>query len=114
MILIWATRGRTWGSRFLHDGGYSDPLSIYDEAFAGAEDGQEVWRRVGESVALRFPDPEGRRDRAGRVISHEFVLLGPEADVINSVEEGRELVWPEVEREFAEVWEAKEPPSGSA
>ena len=25
MTLIWATRGRTWGFRFLRDGGFEEP-----------------------------------------------------------------------------------------
>ena len=37
MTLIWATRGRTWGFRFLRDGGLEDPLDTYEEAFAGIE-----------------------------------------------------------------------------
>ncbi|MCG2620870.1 hypothetical protein LVY72_02955 [Arthrobacter sp. I2-34] len=65
-------------------------------------------------MALRFPDPRERQDRAGRVIPHEFVVFGPEADGINSVEEGRQLVWPLVADEFKRVWELPEPPSADA
>ena len=36
MSLIWATRGRTWGFRFLRDGGFPDPLPVYDLAFSRA------------------------------------------------------------------------------
>ncbi|MEU1841131.1 hypothetical protein [Micromonospora chersina] len=111
MKLIWATRGRTWGFRFLLNGGIEDPLPIYDEAFSGIEDVPEVCRRVGEKVALRFPDPLKRKDAAGRVIPHEFVAFGPSADEIDSVEIGRRLVWPLVANEFARVWELPKPPS---
>ncbi|GAA1768720.1 hypothetical protein GCM10009747_32130 [Agromyces humatus] len=114
MNFIWATRGRTWGTRFVRDGGYRDPLPVYDEAFSGAQDGPEVWRRVGEIVALRFSDPDGRRDRAGRVISHEFVLFPPEANRIDSIEKGRQILWPEVQGEYARVWESTVPPTASA
>ena len=31
--VIWATRGRTWGFRFLLDAGLSDPLADYERAF---------------------------------------------------------------------------------
>jgi hypothetical protein len=111
MSLIWSTRGRTWGFRFLHTADYADPLPIYSAAFSGIEDEPQAWRRVGataelpELVALRFPDPEGRKDRAGRVIPHEFVLFPPEADEINSVEDGIRLIWPRVAEEFARVWD---------
>ena len=111
MKLIWATRGRTWGFRFLRDGGFPDPLPEYDKVFSGVEDAQEAWRRVGKAVALRFPDPLGRKDVAGRLIPHEFVAFGPLADGIDSVEDGLREVWPLVAYEFARVWELPKPPS---
>ncbi|MGC5343622.1 hypothetical protein [Streptomyces sp. DT171] len=111
MSLIWATRGRTWGFRFLRDGGFTDPLRVYDEAFSGVGDQPEVWRRVAKKGALRFPDPLGRKDRAGRVIPHEFVVLGPLVDEVDSADAARQLVWPQVADVFARVWELPEPPS---
>ena len=51
MSLIWATRGRTWGFRFLRDGGFEDPLPVYDSAFAGIESGPSAIHRVGGTVA---------------------------------------------------------------
>lgn len=117
MRFIWATRGRTWGFRFLRDGGYRDPLPVYDAAFAEVEGEREVCRRVGGAVALRFPDPEGRRDAAGRFISHDFVVfeagaaVGPGPEEIGSVEDGRRVVWPLVAEEFARVWALPEPPA---
>lgn len=109
-MLIWATRGRTWGFRFLRDGGVKDSLLVYDEVFSGVEDERAVCRRVGRTVALRFPDPERRQDRAGRVIPHDFVVFEPLADRLHSVEDGLQLIWPQVADEFARVWERTEPP----
>jgi hypothetical protein len=111
MSLIWATRGRSWGFRFLCDGGYEDPLPVYEEVFSGVEDASKVWRRVGEKGALRFPDPEERRDAAGRVIPHDFVVFRPLADQIRSPEDGRRLVWPVVKEKFDRVWDRPKPPS---
>ncbi len=107
MSLLWATRGRTWGFRFLLTGGFDDPLVEYAAAFSGVGDEPEVCHRVGGKVVLRFPDPLGRKDVAGRVIPHEFVVVGPLADKTGSVEDGIRLVWhrPEVADEFARVWE---------
>ncbi|WP_312180991.1 hypothetical protein [Arthrobacter sp.] len=101
MTLIWATRGRAWGFRFIHNGGAEDPLPVYNDVFSGFMDELELCRRVGERVALRFPDPLGRKDRAGRVIPHEFVVSGSLAEKINSVEDGLRLVWPLVAEEYA-------------
>jgi hypothetical protein len=111
MNLIWATRGRTWGFRFLWNGGLSDPLPEYDSVFKGVEDEAEVYHRVNGKFALRFPDPLGRKDAAGRVIPHEFVVTGMLADRIDSVEQGYKLVWPMVAEEYAQAWDQPKPPS---
>lgn len=114
MNLIWATRGLTWGFRFLRTGGFSDPLPEYERVFSNVEDGREAWLRVGEKVALRFPDPSGRQDRAGRVIPHDFVISGPLAAQINSVEDGRREIWPLVRDTFAKTWDQPKPPAANA
>jgi hypothetical protein len=111
--LIWATRGRSWGFRFLLDGGLSDPLLEYERIFADLGDEPTGWRRVSGKVALRFPDPLGRRDAAGRVIPHEFVVSGDLANDIESAEDGRQRVWPPVAEAYAQVWDAEEPPSAT-
>jgi hypothetical protein len=120
MSLVWATRGRTWGFTFLrNDSSEDDPLPLYDAAFQGLDGEPEAWQRVSESgerpdmVALRFPDPEERLDQAGRLIPHEFVVFGAIAAGIDSVETGRQLVWPLVEEQFARVWQQPTPPSSN-
>ncbi|MGH8985306.1 MAG: hypothetical protein ACRDY6_15710 [Acidimicrobiia bacterium] len=107
---IWATRGRTWGFRFLRTGGLTDALRVYEDTFSKVGDQPEAWRRDGDKVALRFPDPDGRRDAAGRAIPHDFVLLGHWADGISSLEDGRRRIWHEVADEFERVWDKTEPP----
>lgn len=111
--LIWATRGRSWGFRFLLDGRLSDPLSVYEELFANLEDEPATYCRAAERLALRFPDPLGRRDAAGRVIPHEFVVLGDLAQQILSVEDGLREVWPRVAAAYARIWDAASPPSAA-
>jgi hypothetical protein len=85
---------------------------VYEDTFSKVGEQPEAWRRVGDKVALRFPDPYGRQDAAGRVIPHDFVLFEGWADGINSLEDGRQRVWPEVADEFERVWDKTEPPSG--
>lgn len=111
MSLMWATRGRDWGFRFLLNGGFEDPLPIYDRAFSGVEGEQETYCRVGDTVALRLPDPLGRKDAAGRIIPHDFVIFGPLADEIHSVEDGRAVVWPMVRGKFSRIWRRPTPPA---
>jgi hypothetical protein len=111
--LIWATRGRTWGFRFLLDGGLSDPLPEYERVFADLGDDPRACSHVGGKVALRFPDPLGRRDAAGRVIPHDFVVSGEVASSIQSVDDGLQQVWPLVEVAYARVWDAEGPPTAA-
>ncbi len=112
--LIWATRGRSWGFRFLLDGGFRDPLPSYEDVFAGLQGLSEGWSRTGTSVALRIQDPEERRDSAGRVILHEFVVQAPLSNQVTSVEEGLAIVWPLVSGVFGQVWDDPTPPSAEA
>lgn len=108
-FVIWATRGKTWGFRFLRNGGTVDPLPTYESAFAGVGDEVPVYQRVGRNVVLRFLDPEGRSDGSGRVIPHDFVVLPPVADEVDSLEAGMSVVWTAVAAEFAAVWELPNP-----
>jgi hypothetical protein len=112
MSIIWATRGRAWGFRFLLKGGLEDPLLEYEDAFAGAGDDAEICHRAGARVALRFPDPLDRKDAAGRVIPHEFVVSGPLAEEIESVADGLRVIWsrPGVADEFERIWDSPKPP----
>ena len=107
---IWATRGRTWGFRFLRNGGCASPLSEYETMFLEIGDRPEAWHRVADKVGLRFLDPDGRRDAAGRVIPHDFVLFGGWAAGVDSLDDGRQRVWPEVADEFNTCWDKAEPP----
>jgi len=109
--LIWATRGRSWGFRFLLKGGQSDPLRVYERSFADLGDEPTGYHRNAGNVALRFPDPLGRRDASGRLIPHEFVVLEDLADEIKSVEDGLEHVWPLVKEAYAGIWDSERPPS---
>lgn len=108
--LIWATRGRTWGFRFLLDAGLEDPLLDYERAFGSLRDEPDMWRRNDGNVAVRISDPLGRRDSAGRVIPHEFVVFGDLANSVETVEDCLREVWPLVAEVYASVWDASDPP----
>lgn len=107
--IIWATRGRVWGFRFLLDAGLDDPLPDYERAFGDLRDAPKAWRRHERQVALRFPDPLGRQDSAGRVIPHEFVLFGDAAAGVDSVEDGLNKVWPLVSEWYERIWATPNP-----
>lgn len=109
MIRLWATRGHSWGFRFLINASGSDPLLEYMPAFADLEGKTVAYREHSGQVSLRFPDPLGRRDRAGRVIPHEVLLDGDEASLANSFENGVRLVWPLLAEKYADVYMADLP-----
>lgn len=104
MTFIWATRGRNWGFRFLRKGGFSDPLPAFESAFAGIDAGPRAYHRLGTTVAVRFPDPSGRKDSAGRVIPHELVIFPPLSDELETVDDALERVWPLISGEFDATW----------
>lgn len=110
MSLVWATRGKNWGFRFIYGGGYDDPLVEYERAFSGAGSNDELVTRSGDRVALRLLDPLGRTDRSGRVIPHEFVLLGSLTPEFETVDEARDYVWPQVAEHYALIWDTERPP----
>ena len=83
----------------------------FEEAFEGGAHEAELCQRNGDRVALRFFDPLNRKDRAGRVIPHEFVLDGGLAAKVTSVEQGLHFVWPLVSEEYEQIWQRDRPPS---
>lgn len=101
MNFIWATRGYDWGFRFLRTGGLDDPLNTYEKAFERYAGAPEVLATEPLGLAVRFADPEGRRDRAGRVIPHNFVVLSGLSEPPADLPAARELLWPLVAGDYA-------------
>lgn len=114
MTLIWATRGHTWGFTFLRDGNLDDPLPTYEACFPADADDPPSLRRVGDRVALRLVDPDGRCDRSGRIIVHEFIVEGDLATRIVGEDDTLTIVWPLVRDTYAEIWDLPEPPEPAA
>jgi len=48
------------------------------------------------------------------VIPHDFVVMGPWADEVNSVDDGREKIWLRVAEVYDQVWDAASAPSMAA
>lgn len=110
MILMWATRGRTWGFRFLRRDPQRDPLTMYEEFFPPTELHAPPVRKVRDKVAVHLPDPQGRRDRSGRIIMHDFVLGGDDAALVSEVDDVERIVWPQVAKEYGEIWDQPDSP----
>lgn len=108
MEMIWATRGRDWGFRFLLDGGLDDPLLVYEDAFATLTAPEGI-SRAGDVVAVRFLDPEGRQDAAGRTIPHDVVLSGAVVELPETLEEIQQLIWRWIGERYAAIWDRPAP-----
>lgn len=106
---IWATRGREWGFRFLRDGGYPDPLTAYEAAFDGIAHQRSLVRQVGDVIAIRLPDPEGRKDHARRLISHDFVIRETASTALPDVTIAARAAWGSVADEYDDIWDADLP-----
>lgn len=106
---IWATRGRLWGFRFLRDGGFKDPLPVYERAFAGVANERQVTRVVDGVLVLRFPDPEGRQDRARRTIAHDFVIRPNSSGELPALADAADIAWDSVAADYTRLWAAEEP-----
>lgn len=111
MKFAWATRGKHWGFRFLAAGGLKDPRPTYLRLFADHDGQPTVLQRTGQYLAIRFPDPEGRTDAAGRVIPHEFIVLPPVPHTIATVQDAIAALWPLVADTYRELWDTPTPPA---
>lgn len=110
MRILWATRGKTWGFRFLRTEGLADPLATYEEAFAGTDGRPETFAMRSGTAAVRFSDPEGRVDRAGRIIPHEFVVFAADSAGLDDLGSARAALWDEVGDQYLAIWERPVPP----
>jgi hypothetical protein len=99
--IIWATRGYDWGYRFLLDGDQVDPLVTLESVLPISDsESAEIAHQDG-LVAARFPDPEGRTDKAGRHIWHYVVAFPPASSEITSVTDVLDSVWPLLADDYA-------------
>lgn len=104
MIAFWATRGHEWGNRLLRKPAVEKPLEQFEAHLALLSDEDDSLAPIPGGYALRFTDPEGRHDRAGRPIHHEVVVLdepGPPPVDLNAAVS---RVWPEIRNDYARLW----------
>ena len=113
MSIIWLTRGKAWDYRFIHSGGYSDPLPTFEGVLSHGIESGETLTRHGSHLGLVFLDPLERRDQSGRPILHGFVIEGELAEKISSLQDGIREVWPLVAEEYERIWELPKPPTMS-
>lgn len=111
--VIYAAKPKNQGFQFLDRGGLADPLVEYDKAGFNDDRDLDFFKNYGdrnEKIALRFKDPEERKDRAGRPIFHEAILPATLAEGIQNRSQAISKVWPLVRDTYGDVYES--PPVG--
>lgn len=114
--IVHASRGRDLGYRFLRDGGLTDSLHEFETGFHSDTYSDAArpgyFHKYGEpgkeKVAATFADPLGRKDFAGRPISHQVIIpanMGAK-HFYNSMQVEEE-VWPNIKDLFGAYYEGR-------
>lgn len=111
--ILWSTRGRDWGFRMLllPQLSCSDWLDAHHRMFQENTVTEEYQVNQGNIklssnltvpyIALSFPDPEQRKDRAGRIIPHEIALLGEEIQAFQDIRSAVNEIWKTLSSTYA-------------
>lgn len=105
---IHASRTKNKGFKFFKDGSLDSPMSEYNKAGFANNTDPTMFKRYGdnnEKVALRFEDPLGRKDFAGRVIPHEVILPKTLADGVETLQQGIDKVWPSIKDSYGDLYD---------
>jgi hypothetical protein len=113
--ILWSTRGYYWGFlRLLQPANPQiDWLLPYEEMFREATSYEPEYysgkirlsaKDIKKYVAIRFVDPEERKDYSGRPITHEVALLGEDSDTFHDFESFKKAVWDYLAPIYDEVY----------
>lgn len=103
--ILWSTRGQNWGFRLLllPELDCSDWLDARHSMFREGKSAEEYFFNQGDIrlssnltvpyLAFSFPDPEQRKDRAGRIIPHEVALFGEETKAFQDIQSAVDEIW---------------------
>lgn len=109
--IIHAARGKNAGWGFPQRGGLSDPVAEYQKSGLVEDASPNMFKRYGdrqEKVAARFPDPEGRKDFAGRPIEHEVLLPESMAKNVTKHDDVEPLVWPMIKDTYEVLYDTSD------
>jgi hypothetical protein len=101
-----ASRGHSKGFTFIKKGGLDDPLHVYEQAFGNESRNSEMFRHFDGKIAVRFLDPEGRRDFSGRPIPHEMIIPRSMTEGIHSLDDVRAKIWPQLKDSYSDFYDA--------
>jgi hypothetical protein len=119
--ILWSTRGYNWGFRFpLQPQKYGkdcqDWLGHYEKMFEpfGDDDNRVVngYLNIDNKeipfIAVRFKDPEERKDISGRIIPHEVAIIGDDTQNLINLNsfELQNAVWFLVSDTYSKIYQA--------
>lgn len=104
--ILHASRGREKGFMFLRDGGVTNKLQEFDSAgFGDSPSGYfKRYGSRGEKVAVTFDDPEGRKDRSGRIIPHNVILPESMTKNVHNAKDAEKVAWPLIQDLFRAMY----------
>lgn len=97
------SRGKDYGFRVIQSGGSSDAVSSADSVFGEDASGSSMpgnFEKKEGHVLSTFLDPEGRKDRAGRVIPHTVVVPPSQSSGLNSSKDVQDKIWPKLKDNY--------------
>lgn len=98
--VVMASRGKNRGFRFIKNGGVPDPLVEYMKSSLLKSETQGFEKYDGGKVAVSFLNPDGLKDKSGRVIPISLVIPKSQATGINSTDDVLKSVWPQIKDAF--------------
>lgn len=101
--LFLASRSKNSGYRVMNDGNHPSPLDLMDSVFGSGLNDSSNNNRLYDSpkgMGVNLDDPEGRTDRAGRVISHTIIIPNSMKSGINNADDVVRDIWPLIKEDY--------------
>lgn len=105
---IHLARAKHKGLTFIQQGGTPDYFAIFDKAGMNTAPEHELFQKIADgtgNIAARFLDPEGRRDHAGRNISHDVVIPRTMASGVENLDDVKTKIWPHLKDAYDTFWQ---------
>lgn len=103
--LIHLSRTKNKGLQFYRKGGTPDYFADWEDVFVkrgGNPDTHDHFEKLSDGrIALAFPDPENRRDRAGRGIGHQVIIPKIMSEGIDTKEKAIGKIWPLLKYDYS-------------
>lgn len=99
--LFLASRSKNRGYRVMRDGQHPSPLDLMDDVFgSNLEQQPNTLHDSSKGLGVLLMDPEGRKDRAGRVISHSIIIPNSMKSGINNSDDVVRDIWPLIKDDY--------------